>query len=78
MRFVAFHLSIHSIREDEMVCHFYAVGLHWVGGTVVEVAYVGLVEVGDALFVGCAAACCDGCCCRHDDAKWLCVSGGRK
>ena len=32
--------------------HLYAVGFHGVGGAVVEVAYVGLVEVGDALFGG--------------------------
>lgn len=42
-----------------MVGHFYAVGLHGMRGAVVEVAYIGLVEVGDALF-GCHGAVVDG------------------
>jgi hypothetical protein len=32
------------------VGHFDAVGFHGVGGAVIEMADVGLVEVGDALF----------------------------
>ena len=47
---IAFHLTVEAVGEDEVVGHFYAVGFHGVGGAVVEVAYVGLVEVGDALF----------------------------
>mmetsp|Transcript_28772 Transcript_28772/g.57964 ORF Transcript_28772/g.57964 Transcript_28772/m.57964 type:complete len:83 (-) Transcript_28772:183-431(-) len=47
---IAFHLAVEAVGEDEVVGHFYAVGFHGVGGAVVEVAYVGLVEVGDALF----------------------------
>ena len=32
--------------------HFYTVGFHGVGGAVIEVAYVWLIEVRDALFRG--------------------------
>ena len=49
---VAFHLAVEAVGENEMVGHLYAVGFHGVGGAVVEVTYVGLVEVGDALFGG--------------------------
>ncbi len=68
---IAFHLTVEAVGEDEVVGHFYAVGFHGVGGAVVEVAYVRLVEVGDALFGGSggggfgkggggAAGCCHG------------------
>ena len=50
MRAITLHLTVEAVGEDEVVGHFYAVGFHGVGGAVVEVAYVGLVEVGDALF----------------------------
>lgn len=49
---ITFHFTVKTVGEDEVVSHFYAVGFHGVGGTVVEVSYVGLVEVGDALFGG--------------------------
>mmetsp|Transcript_13996 Transcript_13996/g.29900 ORF Transcript_13996/g.29900 Transcript_13996/m.29900 type:complete len:137 (+) Transcript_13996:321-731(+) len=52
MTAIAFHLTVETVTEDEMMGHFYAVGFHGVGGAVVEVADVGLVEVRDALF-GC-------------------------
>jgi len=49
---VAFHFTVKAVAEDEVVGHFYAVGFHGVAGAVVEVADVGLVEVGDSLFGG--------------------------
>lgn len=52
MRAVAFHAAVEAVGEDEMMGHFDAVGFHGVGGAVVEVADVGLVEVGDALLGG--------------------------
>jgi len=50
MRAITLHLTVEAVREDEVVGHFYAVGFHGVRGAVVEVAYVRLVEIGDALF----------------------------
>ena len=72
MRSIALHLTVHPVREDEVMCHFYAVGFHGVGGAVVEVSYVWLVEIRDALF-GVAIALVrfgEGCCGRcHDDSN---------
>jgi hypothetical protein len=65
MRSITLHLTVEAICEDEVMGHFYSVGFHGVGGAVVEVSYVGLVEVGDALFRRRpAGGFGEGCCCR--------------
>lgn len=40
-------LAIQAIVQDEVVCHPYAVRLHWVSLAIVEVPHLAVVEIGN-------------------------------
>jgi len=49
MRSIDFHLAVESVVEEKVVAHAYAVWLHGVALTIVVIANISVVVVGDSL-----------------------------